>query len=81
MSAKESDKMKIYLLGVLLIMFLAGCHPREVAMWNMHGSKDDYKACLQANPDNASKCEVQRQLYEVDRDAVEATSRGHIKVK
>jgi hypothetical protein len=39
---------------------------------DMLSSKKKYKDCLIANPNDHSKCEVLRKLYEIDKDAVEA---------
>jgi hypothetical protein len=72
--------MKLYLPVVLSIVFLVSCHPRTNAMWNMQSSKSNYKECLEKAADPA-QCETQRKLFEIDKDAVEATSQGNIKVK
>ena len=39
---------------------------------DMLSSKTKYKDCLIANPNDHSKCEVLRKLYEIDKEAVEA---------
>ena len=39
---------------------------------DMLSSKTKYKDCLIANPNDYSKCEVLRKLYEIDKEAVEA---------
>jgi hypothetical protein len=71
----------IVCLVVLTCLIVTGCAPRDVAMMNMNSSKSKYKECLEAFPNDSEKCETQRKLFEIDRDAVEATSRSHIKVK
>lgn len=73
--------MKTLITGMMLLIIFTGCHPRDMAMMNMNGTKNDYKDCLKNFPNDNARCETQRKLYEIDRDAVEATSRGHIKVK
>jgi hypothetical protein len=69
-------------LVVVACLAITGCqHPGIVAMKNMNSSKDNYKDCLKAFPGEPSKCETQRRLFEVDRDAVEATTTDQVKVK
>jgi hypothetical protein len=42
------------------------------AQMDILSSKTKYKDCLIANPNDHSKCEVLRKLYEIDKEAVEA---------
>lgn len=62
---------KIYLMFVFTFL-LVGCAPHLTAGWDMNTSKEKYKECLEANPDDHQKCEQLRKLFEVDRSAVEA---------
>ena len=59
---------------ILVCLVLGGCTPatRMSAQMDVLSSKTKYKDCLITNPNDHSKCEVLRKLYEIDKEAVEA---------
>ena len=67
-------------LILCLALLAAGC---VSAAWkDVLKSKDTYKACLAANPDNPDKCESLRRAYEADFQAYEGVwNRGTISIE
>lgn len=61
---------KLVILSISLL-FLSGCAVanKMKAQSDMVNSKDAYKSCLIANPDNPDKCEGLRRAYEADLQA------------
>ena len=59
-------------LAIMVCLVISGCPPNIVLISDMQSSKTKYKECLEAYPNDASKCEGLKKLYEVDKDAVEA---------
>ena len=59
-------------LAIMACLVISGCPPNQLIIGDMHSSKTKYKECLQAYPNNVSKCEGLKKLYEIDKDAVEA---------
>ena len=59
---------------ILICLLLGGCPPatRMAAQLDMQSSKSEYKDCLKAYPNDESKCEGLRKLFEIDKEAVEA---------
>ena len=55
-------------LVLCLTLLISGCGiaAKVNARDDMFKSKDAYKACLAANPDNPDKCEALRRAYEAD---------------
>lgn len=73
-------KCKIIFVGIMGVI-LGGCHPRELAGWDVQTSKANYKECLQAYPNDATKCEGLRKLFEVDQSAIESMRGNNATVK
>ena len=59
-------------LAIMACLVISGCPPHVVLVSDMQSSKMKYKECLEAYPNDVSKCEGLKNLYEVDKDAVEA---------
>ena len=59
-------------LAIMACLVISGCPPHVVLVSDMQSSKTKYKECLEAYPNDVSKCEGLKKLYEVDKDAVEA---------
>ncbi len=59
-------------LVILVGLVLGGCPPYLTTGWDMESSKGKYKDCLKAYPNDESKCEGLRKIYEVDRGAAES---------
>ncbi len=60
-------------LGIMTCLVLSGCvHGSQYAGWDLQISKGKYKDCLKTYPNDESKCEGLRKLYEIDRDTVES---------
>ena len=61
------------LIIVLIVVMLAGCAaPLHDARVDVNDSKNQYKHCLQSHPNDLAECDQLRQLYEIDRQAIEA---------
>ncbi len=59
-------------LAIMACLVISGCPPNVVLISDLQSSKTKYKECLEAYPNDVSKCEGLKKLYEVDKDAVEA---------
>ena len=59
---------------LISLIFLAACAAYQTAGWDMENSKEQYKDCLIKNPNDVSKCETLKKLYEIDKEAVHAIS-------
>jgi hypothetical protein len=68
-------------LVVLACLAITGCHPRTSAGYDMQSSKGKYIDCLKAYPNDDSKCEGLRKIYEVDKGAMEAIGGNKTNVK
>ena len=66
--------MKILFGAFVSLLVFTGCsvHPILSTGDDMQASKTKYKDCLIAYPNDHSKCEGLRKLYEIDKEAVEA---------
>jgi hypothetical protein len=69
-------RLTFILCLALLVAACGGVSAKVNARNDMLKSKDAYKACLPANPDNPDKSEALKRAYEADLKAYEATSRG-----
>ena len=59
-------------LAIMACLVISGCPPHIALKNDMQSSKTKYKECLEAYPNDVSKCEGLKKLYEIDKDAVEA---------
>lgn len=60
---------KLLLLGTIFALSLTGCNAAlNRAATDMEGSKQAYKACLEQNQEDTSRCDTLRTIYEVDVD-------------
>ena len=59
-------------LAIMACLVISGCPAHVVVLSDMQSSKTKYKECLEAYPNDVSKCEGLKKLYEIDKDAVEA---------
>jgi len=73
--------LAVVCLTILIGLTISGCHPSRLASWDLHGSKADYKNCLKAYPNEDSKCEGLRKLYEIDKDTVDSHTGNKTNVK
>ena len=58
---------KLLLLCMIFALSLISCNPAlNRAASDMESSKGAYKACLEANQEDTSRCDTLRTIYEVD---------------
>ena len=66
----------LLILGITLASGSCGVAAKVRSRNDMEDSKAAYKRCLQQNPDDLSKCEALRKVYEADLKAYRETSKG-----
>lgn len=58
---------RLLLSGVIFALSLISCHPAlNRAASDMESSKAAYKACLEQNQQDTSRCDTLRAIYEID---------------
>ncbi len=58
---------RLLFFGVIISLLLISCNPAlKRAANDMETSKEAYKACLEQNQEDASRCDTLRAVYEVD---------------
>ena len=58
---------KLLLLGVIFALSIVGCNAAlNKAATDMESSKEAYKACLQENQTDTSRCDTLKTIYQVD---------------
>ena len=58
---------KLLVLSVIFALSIVGCNPAlNRAASDMESSKAAYKACLQENQTDTSRCDILKTIYQVD---------------
>ena len=68
-------------LVILVCLVLGGCPAHFTSGRDMENSKAKYKDCLKAYPNEESKCEGLRKIFEIDKGAAEAVSGTNVNIR
>ena len=68
-------------LIILVCLVLSGCPPILTTGWDMENSKTKYTDCLKAYPNDESKCEGLRKIFEINKEAAEAISGTNVNIR
>ena len=69
------------LFFVISAVLFTGCAAHMTAGWDMENSKTKYTDCLKAYPNDESKCEGLRKIFEINKEAVEAVRGNNVNIR